>query len=80
MEEKYNCTVYVITHEFAEFVELYNFLIVTDYKEEWDELLIEYSEGQHSAFAYVWNKTVNDFSEFGSILIDSFGGGIRRVS
>ena len=25
-------------------------------------------------------KTVNDFSEFGSILIDSFGGGIRRVA
>ena len=80
IEEKYNCTVYAITHEFAEFGELYNFLIVTDYKEEWNELLIEYSEGQHSAFAYVWNKTVNDFSEFGSILIDSFGGGIRRVA
>ena len=55
-------------------------LIITDYKEEWDDLLIEYSEGQHSAFAYVWNKTVNDFSEFGSILVDSFGGGIRRVA
>ena len=80
LEEKYNCTVYAVTHEYAEFGELYNFLIVTDYKEEWDELLIEYSEGQHSAFAYVWNKTVNDFSEFGSILVDSFGGGIRRVA
>ena len=80
IEEKYNCTVYAITHEYVEFGELYSFLIVTDYKEEWNNLVIEYSEGQHSAFAYVWNKTVNDFSEFGSILIDSFGGGIRRVA
>ena len=40
IEEKYNCTVYAVTHDFAEFGELYNFLIVTSYKEEWDELLV----------------------------------------
>ena len=80
LEEKYNCTVYAITHEFAEFGELYNFLIITDYKEEWDDLICKYSANEFSAFSYVWNKTVNDFSEFGSILIDSFGGGIRRVA
>ena len=80
LEEKYNCTVYAITHEYAEFGELYNFLIITDYKEEWDDLICKYSANEFSAFSYVWNKTVNDFSEFGTILIDSFGGGIRRVA
>lgn len=80
LEEKYNCTVYAITHEYAEFGELYNFLIVTDYKEEWDDLICKYSANEFSAFSYVWNKSDEDLSEFGTILIQSFGGGIRRIS
>lgn len=42
IEEKYNCTVYAITHEFTDFGELYDFLLVTDYKEEWNNLLEKY--------------------------------------
>ena len=80
LEEKYNCTVYAITHEYAEFGELYNFLIITDYKEEWDDLICKYSANEFSAFSYVWNKSDKDLSEFGTILIQSFGGGIRRIS
>ena len=80
LEGKYNCTVYAITHEFAEFGELYNFLIITDYKEEWDDLICKYSTNEFSAFSYVWNKSDEDLSEFGTILIQSFGGGIRRIS
>lgn len=79
LEEEYNCTVYAITHEYTEFGELYDFLIVTDYKEEWKDLVIEYGQTQHSAFAYVWNKSDEYLSEFGTILVNSFGGGIRRV-
>jgi hypothetical protein len=78
VEERYQCKVYAITHEFTDFGECYSFLVVTDYPEEWDDLL--FSEGnKHSVFAYVWNKTDNDCSEFGSILVQSFGGGIRRI-
>ena len=80
IEEKYNCTVYAITHDYTGFGELYSFLIVTDYKEEWDELVCNYSTNEYSAFAYVWNKTDEDSSEFGSILVDCLGGGIRRIS
>jgi hypothetical protein len=70
--------VYAITLEFTDFGECYSFLVVTDYPEEWDDLL--FSEGnKHSAFAYVWDKTDNDCSEFGSVLVQSFGGGIRRI-
>ena len=79
IEEKYNCTVYAVTHEFTEFGELYDFLIVTDYKEEWDDLLNNVQGGFY-AFAYVWNKTDNDLSEFGTISLQSFGGGIRRIA
>ena len=31
------------------------------------------------AFAYVWNKTNEECSEFGTVTIKSFGGGIARI-
>ena len=70
---------YAVTHEFTEFGECYDFLIVTDYTEEWDALV--YSEGnRHTAFAYVWNKDDDWCSEFGSVMVRSFGGGIKRIA
>lgn len=78
IENKYNCLVYAITHEYTDFGECYDFLIVTDYEEEWDTLLEKYGN-QYYAFAYVWNKTDEDCSEFGTICLESFGGGIRRI-
>lgn len=79
LESKYSCLVYAVTHEFTEFGECYSFLIVTNYPEEWDELVC--SEGsRHSAFAYVWNKDDDWCSEFGSVLVRSFGGGIKRIA
>ena len=80
IEEKYNCTVYAITHEFTEFGELYDFLLVTDYPEEWADLVYQgQTKNQHYAFAYCWNKDDDFCSEFGTIAIESFGGGIRRI-
>ena len=80
IEEKYNCTVYAITHEFTEFGELYDFLLVTDYPEEWKDLVYKgRTNNQHYAFAYCYNKDDDFCSEFGTIVIESFGGGIRRI-
>lgn len=79
IENKYQCRVYAVTHEFTDFGELYDFLIVTNYPEEWDTLV--YSQGnRHTAFAYVWNKDDDWCSEFGSITVQSFGGGIKRIA
>ena len=80
IEEKYNCTVYAITHEFTEFGELYDFLLVTDYPEEWKDLVYKGRiNNQHYAFTYCYNKDDDFCSEFGTIAIESFGGGIRRI-
>ena len=80
IEEKYNCTIYAITHEFTEFGELYDFLLVTDYPEEWKDLVYKGRiNNQHYAFAYCYNKDDDFCSEFGTIAIESFGGGIRRI-
>jgi hypothetical protein len=79
IESRYKCMVYAITHEYTEFGECYSFLIVTDYRNEWKTLVV--SEGNlHTAFAYVWNKDDNWCSEFGDIMVQSFGGGIRRIA
>ena len=78
-EEDHNCLVYAVTHEYTEFGECYSFLLVTDYKSEWKTLM--WSEGnKHSAFAYVWNKDDDWCSEFGSVMVRSFGGGIKRIA
>lgn len=79
IEKRFNCTVYAVTHEFFEFGECFSFLLVTDYKNEWSTL-VETEDGIHYAFSYVWNKDIEHFSEFGTIGIKSFGGGIARVA
>ena len=78
IETQNNCTVYAVTHEFTSFGECYDFLIVTDYKEDWEYLLTKAEQGFY-ATAYVWNKSDEYCSEFGDISVVSFGGGIKRV-
>ena len=78
-ERKYNVLVYAVTHEYTEFGECYDFLYIPDYKEEWDDILYPAVNGFY-ACAYVWNKTDDFCSEFGTICIRSFGGGIKRFA
>ena len=79
IEKEHKCKVYAVTHEFTEFGELYDFLIVTDYPEEWDDLV--YTQGNCDTDCdYVWNKDDDWCSDFGSITVQSFGGGIKRIA
>ncbi len=80
IEKKYNCLVYAITHEYLEGDELYSFLLVTDYPEEWEYLLQNTGHHEHYATAYVWNKSCDWCSEFGDVVIENAFGGIRRVA
>ncbi|MDY4592376.1 MAG: hypothetical protein SO434_03130 [Eubacteriales bacterium] len=78
-EKQHDCLVYAITHEYTDFGECYDFLFISDYEEDWEEML--YPQGNmYYVFAYVWNKTDDWCSEFGTIGIRSFGGGIKRVA
>ena len=76
-EEKYDALVYHVIHTFTQFGELYNFLYVSDYEEEyemeWEDLKDNY------VFAYVWNKTDEWCSEFGTIAVQQKFGGLVRV-
>ena len=79
IEKEYKCLVYAITHEYMEFGECWSFLIVTNYPSEW-KTLVRTNGSKHSAFAYVWNKDDDRCSELGSVLVQSFGGGIKRIA
>ncbi len=76
-EEETGSLVYAVTHNIFEFGECYSFLIISKYEEEWSMILEEIKDGY--AFSYVWNKTDDCCSEFGTIAVRSFGGGIARV-
>ena len=78
LEKKYGCIVYAVAHEFTQFGECYSFLIVTKYKEEWNRCVVS-EKNKHYAFAYVWNKDDDWCSEFGTVVVQSFGGGIKRI-
>ena len=39
IETQNNCNVYAVTHEYTDFGECYDFLIVTNYPDEWKYLL-----------------------------------------
>lgn len=77
IEKEFGCIVYAITHEFTQFGECYSFLLISKYEEEW-ELTLEALKEKY-AFAYVWNKDDDWCSELGTIVIKSFGGGIKRI-
>ena len=80
IEKEYNCTVYAITHEYSSIGECYDFLLIPNFPEEWDELVSNSRRNEFYAFAYVWNKTDDWCSEFGTIVVESFGGGIKRIA
>ena len=75
-EAEYGAIVYAVTHEFFVFGECYSFLIISEYESEWDMTLEDAKCGY--AFSYVWNKDDDYCSEFGTISVKSFGGGIAR--
>ena len=78
LEERYDFTIYAATHDFTDFGELYSFLIVPSEKEDWHNLVVD--EGGYAyAFAYVWNVDDDYSSEFGDVVLRSFGGGVKRI-
>lgn len=76
-ENEYNALVYHVIRTSTQFGELYNFLYVSDYEEEWkmdnEDIKDNYT------MSYVWNKTDKWCSEFGTIKVKQRCGGLVRV-
>ena len=77
-EEENDALVYHVIRTMTQFGELYNFLYVSDYEEEWEMDNADIEAGY--ALAYVWNKTDEWCSEFGSIGVRGKFGGIVRTA
>lgn len=77
-EEEHSALVYHVIRTMTTFGELYNFLYVSDYEEEWEMDNADIKGGY--ALAYVWNKTDEWCSEFGSIGVRGQFGGIVRTA
>lgn len=77
-EAEYNTLVYHVIHTPTSFGELYSFLYISDYEEEWDMDNEDLADGY--AMSYVWNKTDEWCSEFGTIGVQGKFGGIVRVA
>ncbi len=79
-EKEHDCLVYAVTHEYTQFGECYDYLIVPKYEEEWNDLISYSNQTKHVVFAYVVNKDDPWCSEFGDITVNQFGGGLVRVA
>lgn len=80
IEKDNDVLVYAITHEWLEFGECWSFLCVTKDTESIDDCITDTSHpDMFYTFAYVWNQDDDSCSEFGDIVVKSYGGGIRRV-
>lgn len=80
VEAEYNCLVYAVTHEYFEFGECWSMLCVSKDSESIDDCFGAFSRpNTFYAFAYVWNQTNKQLSEFGDVVVQSFAGGIRRI-
>ena len=78
-EEETSSLVYAVTHEIFEFGECYSFLCISKYKSDWDYSVEITPQGAY-VWAYVWNKNNDMCSEYGTIGVISFGGGIQRIA
>lgn len=79
IQNRYNITVYAVTHDITEFGELYSLLYVSNDEDEWKYAFEEYDKNKYYVNSYTWNKTDDWCSEFGDIVVTSFGGGIKRI-
>ena len=76
VENQYNGLVYAVIHNMTTIGEMYSLLWISQYDEE---VITEADGRKHYAFAYVWNKDEDMYSEFGDILVEPMFGGLIRV-
>ena len=79
VEKEYGVLVYALTHEFSDIGETWSMLCISQNPEAIDDYIGSFNSREYYVYSYVWNKTIPEYSEFGDIVVMSFGGGIRRI-
>ena len=80
VQEEYGVLVYALTHEWLEGGECWSMLCVSRSTESIEDCIMDTSQpNTFFVYSYVWNQDNDHFSEFGDIVVNSYGGGIRRL-
>jgi hypothetical protein len=79
VEKENGGLVYAITHERTNIGETWSMLYVPKDCDAVEDVLDPINSKEFYVFAYVWNKDDDWCSEFGDIVVRSFGGGIKRI-
>lgn len=80
VQEEYGVLVYALTHEWLEGMECWSMLCVSKSAESIEDCITDTPRPNvFYAYAYVWNQENDTFSEFGDIVVQSGGGGLRRL-
>lgn len=78
IEQQYNLLVYHVIHSPINieggYMDLYHLLYVSDHEADWEYDKADMADGY--VMTYTWNKTVEYFSEFGSIAVEGKFGGL----
>lgn len=79
VEAEFGCLVYALTHEISNIGETWTMLCIPKDNDGVDDVIGRFNNSEFYAFAYVWNKSDDWCSEFGDVVVKSFGGGIKRI-
>lgn len=79
VESQTGCLVYAVTHEITDLGETWSMLCISQNPDSVDYFISDAGNNQFYTYSYVWNTTAPWFSEFGDVIVRSFGGGIKRV-
>ena len=80
VQEEYGVLVYALTHEWLEFGECWSMLCVSKSTETIEDCIMDTARPNiFYTYSYVWNQDNDHFSEFGDIVVQSYGGGLRRL-
>ena len=72
--------VYAVTHDYLPIVgEMYSFLYVSPYQEDWNHMFRPMGKRRFMVYAYVQNVQCDICSEFGYVVLESAFGELRRV-
>lgn len=77
LEKTDKILVYHIIHTESRFGEMYSFLLVSDYEEEWES--DRRNIKSNLLLSYVWNKDVPVYSEYGYIVVIQRYGRLIRL-
>jgi hypothetical protein len=80
IEEEYGVLVYAITHNINEYGELWSMLCVPSDCDKIEDVLDKINQNEFYAFTYTWNQSNPIFSEFGDVVVKSYGGGLKRIT